>query len=170
MALARDFRRFVFAADRVDRCGRYIADKSYWKLYAVENTIRVVINSILTVQLGPNWWSVVLNPNLARNIQRFRGQYTTKPRHASPGRHDIYLVFLSDLNQILRLQSNQIRPVIPDVDRWIARLEGIRLPRNLVGHMNFPNYYDRERISSAYERLPALLSQLRSRGIAILIP
>jgi hypothetical protein len=170
MAMTRDFRRYKFAADRIDRCGHYVADESYWKLYAVENTIRVVISSVLTAQLGPSWWTVVLNPNLARNIQRFRGQYTNKPRHASPGRHDIYLVFLSDLNQILRIQSNQFRAVIPDVDRWIARLEGIRLPRNLVGHMNFPNYYDRERISNAYERLPALLSQLRDRRIAILIP
>lgn len=170
MATARDFRRYGFAADRIDRCGHYIAAESYWRLYAVENTVRVVINSVLTVQLGPNWWSVVLNPAQTRNIQRFRGQYTARPRHASPGRHDIYLLFLSDLNQILRIQSNQFRPVIPDVDRWIARLEGIRPPRNLVGHMNFPNYYDRERISNTYERLPVLLSQLRDRGIPVLIP
>src|ERR1700678_1831493 len=170
MAMTRDFRRYKFAADRIDRCGHYVADESYWKLYAVENTIRVVISSVLTAQLGPNWWTVVLNPNLARNIQRVREEYTEKTRHASPGRHDIYLAFLSDLNQILRIQSNQFRTVIPDVDRWIARLEGIRLPRNLVGHMNFPNYYDRERVSNAYERLPVLLSQLRDRGIAILIP
>lgn len=170
MAVVPDFRRYRFAADRVERCGRYIAGESYWKLYAVENTIRVVISSVLAVQLGPAWWSVVVSPNLARNIQRFRGQYTSKPRHASPGAHDIYLTFLSDLNQILRLQSNQIRRVIPDVDRWIARLEGIRLPRNLVGHMNFPNYYDRERINNAYGRLPVLLQQLRNQGIPIVIP
>jgi hypothetical protein len=170
MAMVRDFRRYGFAANRIDRCGHYIADESYWKLYAVENTVRVVINSVLNIELGPSWWSVVLSPTLARNIQRFRGHYSSRPRHASPGRHDIYLVFLSDLNQIIRIHSNKFRPVIPDVDRWIARLEGIRLPRNLVGHMNFPNYYDRERISNAYVRLPMLLSRLRDKGIPILIP
>ena len=31
--------------------------------------------------------------------------------------------------------SNQFLPVIPDVDQWITRIEGIRLSRNLVGHM-----------------------------------
>jgi hypothetical protein len=168
--MAHDFRRYTFTADRVNRAGHYIADESYWKLYSIENTIRVVINSVLTVQLGPNWWATVVDPRVARNVLRFRGQYTARPQHASPGAHDIYLVFLSDLTQIVGIHSNQFRPLIPDVDRWVARLEGIRLSRNLVGHMNFPNYYDRQRIDSVYDRLPTLLTQLRNRGIAILIP
>jgi hypothetical protein len=168
--MARDFRRYRFAIARAEACGHYIADKSYWKLYAVENTLRVVISSVLSAQLGPNWWSAVVDKKKARNIQRFRNQYTSKPKHASPGKHDIYLVFLSDLNQIIRIQSNQLRYVIPDVDRWIARLEGIRLPRNLVGHMNFPNYYDRQRISKTHDRLPELLGHLRKRNIPIVIP
>ncbi|MGO9573964.1 MAG: hypothetical protein ACLPTQ_06490, partial [Terriglobales bacterium] len=143
---------------------------SYWKLYAVENTLRVVINSVLSAQINPNWWPTAADPRLISNVARFRAQYTAKPRHASPGGHDIYLVFLSDLNQIIRINSHQFRPLIPDIDRWIARLEGIRLPRNLVGHMNFPNHYDRQRIDNTYDKLPALLSRLRNRGIPILIP
>jgi hypothetical protein len=170
MASVRDFRRYGFAADRIARCGHYIAGESYWKLYAIENTLRVVINSVLTVQIGPNWWPIVVDPRVARNVQRFRGQYVTRPQHASPGRHDIYLVFLSDLTQIIGIHSHQFRPLIPDVDRWVARLEGIRLPRNLVGHMNFPNYYDRGRISNTYGLLPSLLLRLRNRGIQIQIP
>jgi hypothetical protein len=170
MAPARDFRRYGFAADRINRCAHYIGGESYWKLYAIENTLRVVINSVLTAQFGPNWWSVAVDPRITRDAQRFRGQYTSRPRHASPGRHDIYLVFLSQLNQIIRIHSNLFRPVISDVDRWIARLEGIRLPRNLVGHMNFPNYYDRGRINNSYQRLPTLLTRLRDKGIQILIP
>ena len=167
---ARDFRRFGFTSDRVAKCGRYIANESYWKLYVIENTIRVVINSVLSVQLGPNWWTLAADPRVVNDAARFRRQYTLKPRHASAGRHDIYLTFLRDLNQIIRIHSNQFRPVIPDVDRWISRLESIRLPRNLVGHMNFPNYFDRERIDSTYQRLPALISRLRDRGIPVAIP
>ncbi len=170
MAMTRDFRKYAFKPDRIDRCGRYIGGESYWKLYAIENTLRVVINSVLSAQINPNWWSTSADPRLVTNALRFRAQYTARPRHASPGRHDIYLVFLSDLNQIIRIHSHQFRPLIPDIDRWIARLEGIRLPRNLVGHMNFPNYYDRGRIHDAYQRLPVLLSRLRDRGIPLLIP
>src|SRR5271169_1452694 len=101
--MVRDFRRYGFAAKRVDGCGHYIANTSYWKLYAVENTLRVVINSVLSAQIAPNWWPITADPRIAANAVRFRRQYTLRPRHASPGRHDIYLVFLSDLNQIIRI-------------------------------------------------------------------
>src|SRR6202035_3825101 len=144
------FRAQRFAAPRIGRCGRYVARQSYWKLYAIENTLRVVINSVLSVQVAPNWWPLAADPRHIQNAIRFRAQYAAKPQHASPGRHDIYLVFLTDLTQIIRIHSHHFRPVIPDVDRWITRLEGIRLPRNLVGHMNFPNHYDRERINKAH--------------------
>lgn len=168
--IVRDFRTQAFGAAKIRRCGRYIAQRSYWKLYAIENTLRVVITSVLSVQLPPNWWAVAVDPRVAQNAVRYRSQYASKPRHASPGRHDIYLVFLTDLTQIIRIHSNQFRPVIPDVDRWITRLEAIRLPRNLVGHMNFPNHYDRERINNAYNQLPTLLSRLRRKNIPIVIP
>ena len=168
--MARDFRRSRFALTRIEASGQYVGNESYWKLYAIENTLRVVINSVLSAQINPNWWSAAADPRMAKNASKFRAQYTARPRHASPGSHDIYLVFLSDLNQIIRIHSHQFRPLIPDIDRWIARLEGIRLPRNLVGHMNFPNFYDRGRIDSAHGRLPDLLSRLRERGIPILIP
>jgi len=174
MPIVRDFRRYQFSPDRVNRCGHFVADNSYWKLYAVENTLRVVIASVLTIQIGPHWWTVVSDPklinNIQNNIQRFRAQYASKPRHAVPGNHDIYFAYLSDLNKIIGTQANQFRPVIPDIDRWRVALDGIRLPRNLVGHMNFPNYYDRERITKIYQRLPILLEQLHNRGIPILIP
>jgi hypothetical protein len=168
--MPRDFRKSRFAVNRVEACGQYIGDRSYWKLYTIENTLRVVISSVLSAQLGPDWWSNVWDKKKDKTLQRFRNQYTSKPKHASPGRHDIYLVFLSDLNQIIRIQSNQFRTLIPDLDRWIVRLEGIRLPRNLVGHMNFPNYYDQQRINKTHDRLSELLGRLRKKNIPIVIP
>lgn len=170
MARVRDFRKSRFVEASAERCGHYVADQAYWKLYVIENTLRVVINSVLSIQVGPNWWSTVLDPKKARSIQQFRASYTSRPKHASPGTHDIYLTFLSDLNKIIQLQSDKFRSVIPDVDRWILRLEAIRLPRNLVGHMNFPNYYDRDKINTVYSRLPALLEQLRTKRIPIQVP
>lgn len=170
MRTVRDFRVINFEYSRMGRSGRYIANRCYWKLYVIENTLRVVINSVLAVQIAPNWWPVAADPRHKNNAIRFRAQYLARPRHASPGRHDIYLVFLTDLTQIIRIHSHHFRPVIPDIDQWITRLEGIRLPRNLVGHMNFPNQYDRERINRAYTLLPNLLLRLRNRGIPILVP
>ena len=56
------------------------------------------------------------------------------------------------------------------INNWIATLEAIRVPRNLVGHMNFPNSFDKAAIDSAYSRLPSLLRQLASHHVSILTP
>jgi hypothetical protein len=170
MSRTRDYRGISFSAERIDRCGRYIGSNLYWKFYAVENTFRIVLNSVLTVQLGVDWWDLAVDPDVARRSRRFRSTYEARPRHANPGQHDIHLLFLSDLTDIMRTNSHIFIPVISDADQWIATLEGIRVPRNLVGHMNFPNAYDLATIDHAYSRLPSLLTALAASNIPILIP
>ena len=49
-------------------------------------------------------------------------------------------------------------------------LEDIRPSRNLVGHMNFPNAYDRTVIDGAHGQLPNLVARLRGQNIPIAIP
>jgi hypothetical protein len=164
----RDFRRYSYRPDRLDRCGRDVGSKLYWKLYAIENTIRIVIHSVLTAQIGPTWWDVAADATIRKNVRRFRANYG--PQNASPGSHDIYLVFLSDLTKILRANNHLFVPIIRDTNNWIATLEGILAPRNLVGHMNFPNVYDRLQVNNAYTQLPGLIGQLTASNVPILNP
>jgi len=170
MPIVRDFRNYSFMPIRVDRCGRNVGKNLYWKLYAIENTLRVVIHSVLTAQIGTNWWNVAVDPNVAARAQGFRRSYTSNPRNASPGIHDIHLVYLTDLTEIIRANSHLFTPIVPTTNLWISRLEAMRIPRNLVGHMNFPNAYDRVAINNAYTQLPALLNDLRACPIQISIP
>jgi len=172
MARVRDFRQFAFQPSRITRCGRNVGAEVYWKLYAIENTIRIVLHSVLSAQLNPNWWSVAVDPRIVGNAQRFRRSYVANPHNASPGTHDIHLIFLSDLTEIMRANSHLISPVVPTTNQWIVTLEGIRLPRNLVGHMNFPNAYDRNAIDAAYTQLPTLVAHLSAspNPIPIIIP
>jgi hypothetical protein len=170
MPRVRDFRQFAFQPDRISRCGRNIGAEVYWKLYAIENTIRIVIHSVLSAQINPNWWSAAVDQRIVGNAQRFRQSYIANPHNASPGIHDIHLVFLSDLTEIIRANSHLISRVVPTTNQWIVTLEGIRLPRNLVGHMNFPNTYDRNAIDATYAQLPTLLGHLAAHPIPIIIP
>jgi hypothetical protein len=114
--------------------------------------------------------ALAVDSNIARRVQGFRKNYVAKPQNASPGAHDIHLVFLSDLTEIIRANGNLIAPVVPSTNRWIVTLEEIRIPRNLVGHMNFPNTYDRNAVDAAYAQLPALLAHLTAFPIPIIIP
>jgi hypothetical protein len=170
MPIVRDFRNYSFLPARIDRCGRNVGTKFYWKLYAVENTIRVVIHSVLTIQIGVHWWTVAVDPKIAARAQGFRKSYAAKLKNANPGTHDIHLVFLTDLTEIIRANSHLFTPIVPTTNVWITVLEAMRVPRNLVGHMNFPNAYDRTAIDNAYSQLPSLLSDLTTFPIPISIP
>jgi hypothetical protein len=170
MPAVRDFRNFSFSSARIDRCGRHLGSKLYWKLYVIENTIRIVIHSVLTQQLGANWWGVALDPKLVPKVTGRRRSYIAKPNNASPGGSDIHLLYLGELTDIVRANSHQFVPVVPDANNWVAILESIRVPRNLVGHMNFPNSFDRGAIEFAYSRLPSLLGHLAAHHIPVLIP
>lgn len=155
---------------RVDRCGRNIGNKSYWKLYSIENTIRVVVNSVLSRQIGREWWTEAVNPAVVEDAKKRRARWAAKPRHANPGEHDIYLLNLFELTEILRINSHQFVPIIPETDQWLAALETMRTSRNLVGHMNFPNAYDRSLIDTTFKQLPAILSRLKDNNVPIAIP
>lgn len=170
MPVVHDFRKHSYNRDRIERCGRYVGFKLYWKLYSIENVMRIVIHSVLTVQIGANWWTVAVDPDVVRKAARRRMAYAARPSNANPGISDIHLVFLSDLTNILRATSHLFIRVVPDTNNWIATLETIRVPRNLVGHMNFPNAFDKAAIDSAYSQLPSLFNHLSAHNVPVLIP
>jgi hypothetical protein len=74
------------------------------------------------------------------------------------------------LSKIITANSHLFRPVIPDIDQWIARLEQVRLPRNIVGHMNWPHKTDRQRINVVHADLQQLVQQLAASGTGLSIP
>jgi hypothetical protein len=97
-------------------------------------------------------------------------EYASRPWHSTPGKHDVYYTFLSDLSKIITVNSHLFKPIIPDIDQWIARIEQVRLPRNIVGHMNWPSATDRQRIDVCHADLQQLVQQLVSQGVTLNVP
>jgi hypothetical protein len=170
MPSATDFRGYAFDVRRVDAAGRNIGTKVYWKLYAIENLVRVLVHAVLGTQVGPNWWAVAVDPGTQGSVQRRMADYANRPWHSTPGRHEIYYAFLSDLSKIITANSHLFRPLIPDIDQWIARIEQVRLPRNIVGHMNWPTKTDRQRIDVVHADLQQLVQHLAASGVSLTIP
>ncbi len=170
MPRAADFRNYAFDAARIDSGGKDLGRKIYWKLYAAENIVRVIVHSVLIVQANPNWWPIAVDPGMQQKVAKFRTQYAKQPWHSTPGKHDIYYTFLSDLNEIIRANANLFRPIIPDIDNWIAKIETVRLPRNIVGHMNWLTTTDRKRIDVFYDDLQQLVKQLATNMFSFVIP
>ena len=165
-----DFRTASFDPAKVDASGKDVGRKVFWKLFAIENAVRVLVHSVLSAQIGPGWWATAVDTRIQGNIARVQADYAASPWHTQPGRHELYFTFLTDLNEIIRANSNLFVPIIPDIAQWIARLEQVRLPRNVVGHMNWPSATDRQRIDVAHADIQALLRQLSQAGVTMLIP
>ncbi len=170
MPVVRDFRNYSYDAQRVERCGRYLGRNSYWKLYAIENILRIVVHSVLSVQIGPAWWNLAVTPKTIKKVLETRSRYSRQPQHTSPGLHDIHYIYLTTLNTIIRENSSLFLPIFPDIDQWIAKVEGIVTPRNLIGHMNFPDQRDRQRIDNLHRDIGTLVFSLQQKGISLQIP
>ena len=166
-----DFRTFAFDASRVVASAKVVGRGPYWKLYAAENIFRVIVHTVLTAQIpGNDWWTQAVAPHVQKEAEDSAKRYAARPWHTSPGVHGIYYTTLSQLTEIIRANSHLFAPVIPDIDQWIVRIELVRYPRNVVGHMNFPTKTDQKRIDVFYEDVRALAAKLVSDGYSFQVP
>ena len=138
-------------------------------MYFVENTLRVTINSILSIEIGKNWWDVAVDFNIRTKVERFKSQYKGS-KLPTIGRHGLYFIGLGDLNEIVRANANLIQPIVPDIQDWIVRIEQLRLPRNYVAHMNHPSNAALELIDALYRDAGHLLGWLVKNNITALVP
>lgn len=145
--------------------GRHI----FWKLYIIENLYRIIIHSVLSVQINPTWWPIAADPTIRGKAHTFLQNYLIRPWHTTPGQHEIYYIDLKDLNEIVRSNANLFAPIIPDIHDWIAKIESIRLPRNITAHMNFPNRTDKARIDVIFQDFERLIPPLQQK-INLVVP
>jgi hypothetical protein len=171
VAATKDFRTYAFDADRVSASAIALGKGSYPKLYTIENLVRVLTHSVLVTQVGPDWWTEVVDTTIQGNVTRFMSDYGKRPWHGTPGGHEIYYAYLSDLSKIITFNSHLFIPIIPDIDQWILRFELIRIPRNIVGHMNWLSANDKKRIELTHDDLQKLIAKLTAaKSVTFVIP
>lgn len=171
MPATRDFRAYAFDAARVKTAGKTVGRESFPKLYAIENMLRVVIHSVLTVQVGTDWWDKTVDETRRKKADRFRARYATKPWHGNPGEHGLYYMDLTDLVEILRVNAHLFEPVIPEIDLLLVQIELVREPRNVVCHMNWPTRADSARFEVLLNDVEAHVGRLiRTGAIPLLVP
>jgi len=169
MPTVSDFRLLQFDFNATVKSGKYIGRQSYWKLYAVENFFRVIIHSILSINIPNDWWNFAVNKTIREKAERFQQNYLKKLWHGKPGAHGIYYVDLRDLNEIIRANAVLFDSVIPDLDKWIIGIEELRLPRNIIAHMNFPSQTDKKRIDVFYDDCLSLVTLVQNK-VGLKIP
>lgn len=164
-----DFRHSSFDSEKLCRSGKYVGQRTYWKLYAIENIFRIVIHSVLSPEIPGGWWDIAVDKTIKEKADFFKKNYLKRAWHGKPGTHDIYYIDLKDLAEIIRVHSHLFITVVPDIDKWMIGIEDLRLPRNVVAHMNFPSENDIKRIDVFYNDCLVMISGIQSK-IPLLIP
>lgn len=161
-----DFRIFAeFTQPRVSQSGKIIGSRVYWKLYAVENLLRVLIDSILSINSPePNLWegNVILRNDQLERIEKEKEKQRALKWKSTRGEHPLYYLSLKELGKIIRdTEVSLVPPLAPD-DReaLIQDIEKIVHSRNVVAHMNFPSKDDESIINNLYRKIVSLIRRL----------
>lgn len=170
MSRPSDYRTLPYSISCITDCGKYIGRGSYWKLYGIENLVRSIVHSVLCIQIGPEWLLNVINKEKQNLISKMKQTYARQPSGSSPGKHDVYYLYLSDLSKIIASHSHLFLQWIPDIDSWVLKLESIREPRNIIGHMNWLNHSDEHKIREVYLDFKSLQKKLLHKGLPMQIP
>lgn len=120
----------------------------YAQLYIFENSVREVVNRVLSKRIGSNWWSRAnVNKEIFDTVQGRIKNEEQNPWHGRRGAHPIYYTDLSHLIKLFRRYWSYFSDIFPRQE-WISeKLEQISFSRNIVDHHNPLSKQDRNRLT-----------------------
>ncbi len=120
----------------------------YAQLYIFENSVREIINRVLSKHISTNWWdSSNVKKDLLDKVQERIDKEKQNPWHGERGAHPIYYTDISDLIYLLRRHWKYFRDIFPRLE-WVSeKLEQVSFSRNVVDHHNPLSKRDRDRLT-----------------------
>jgi hypothetical protein len=101
--------------------------EAYALLYVLENSIREVINKVLSKNLGNNWWDDPSNSKLQKIAQDRIDTEDKNAWHGRRGFHPIYYVDLAELKSLITKYWAYFKDIFPNQE-WIkTRIDEITL-------------------------------------------
>ncbi len=168
-----DYRNFTYSLNRIRTTGLRTGKYSFPKLYFIENALRVIVNTVLSNEIHPNWWDSILSSGFKNKAQKEENnhvQYLSvrRPRFYSSN-HSIHFIYLSQLITIAGQNSHLFVRLFSDFDKYITDLELFRQARNYTCHMNYPAYEARKIVDKAFRKTLRYMRTLEGK-YEILIP
>ncbi len=110
-------------------------------LYVLENSIRELINRVMTASYGANWWSERTKrgktKNIADNVKMRMAKEEKNRWHQRRGDHPINYTDLTDLKTLLSSNEGKFFPDILSKKEWFLNLmDELEPSRNVLCHMN----------------------------------
>jgi hypothetical protein len=130
----------------------------YPKMYLLENSIRSVINRVLTAKHGKDWWDTQAPSAVRKLVQGRKDKEDRVPWHGKRGAHEIYYSDFSDLRNIIEKNWADFDAIIHK-QQWISQwLEELEPARNTLAHHNPVSENEQKRIEVFYADWSALIA------------
>lgn len=120
---------------------------TYAELYVFENSVRELINKVLSKKIGVDWWDTSVSKSIKDGAQGRIDKEERNAWHGRRGAHPIYYSDISDLQSIIQRHWEHFRDIFPDQSWVMVRISEISLSRNIVHHHNPLRKRDRQRLS-----------------------
>lgn len=116
---------------------REMAGKIYPMLYVFENSVREVVQRVMTKKFGSAWWGASTVPTGIRNQVAERKTNEEKEAwHGKRGAHEICYTNIDDLVAIVQKNWPSFKAVFPRQDWFANIIRCMEMSRNTVAHMN----------------------------------
>lgn len=127
--------------------------KVYAQIYVFENSVRAVINSVLSKNIGKDWWKRPnINKDLFEEIQGRIDKEDKNPWHGKRGAHPIYYSDMADLSYLIRkFWKGNFDDIFPRCEWITEKIEQVSFSRNVVNHHNPLNSDDRQRLKVIFK-------------------
>jgi hypothetical protein len=108
----------------------------YPKMYILENSIRNVIDRVMTAKHGIDWWTTCVAKPVRDRVQDRKDKEKKAPWHGARGTHDIYYSDFSHLKSILVKNWVDFEDIFPNQPWITVKLEELEPARNTLAHHN----------------------------------
>lgn len=130
----------------------------YPRMYLLENSIRNVIQRVMTAKRGKDWWTTCVSREIQKRVQDRQDKEAKAPWHGKRGTHSIYYSDFSDLKNIIVKNWADFLDVLPS-QPWITqRLEELEPARNTLAHHNPVPEKEQKRLDIYFDDWAALIA------------
>lgn len=118
----------------------------YVAIASFENSVRDLITSVLSEQIGANWWEACVSEKIRTKAQQKIVEEDKIRWHVQRGASPINYTLMSDLVSILRQNWPHFEPHIPTIEWAAGLMDVVERSRNVIMHSGMLARTDIERV------------------------
>lgn len=115
-----------------------MADRVYPRMYLFENSVRDLIERVLSAKYGKDWWNVAVPLKVRETADQFKIEEKKDTWHGKRGRRDLDYLLLTQLWKIIKHKWKDFEPLFPQGQHWVQSLieNDMNVSRRVIAHMN----------------------------------